>query len=74
MDIITVLSYAIFIATVVTIVMAAISYAAFKIRDWRKPQSNPEPVPDRRGYGGDTLFFRKYELPQEEPGERDTQS
>ena len=73
MDIITVLSYAIFIATVVTIVMAAISYAAFKIRDWRKPDSKRVAAAGRGDFD-DTLFFRKYELPAEESQDRDSRS
>ncbi len=69
MDIITVLSFAIFIATVITIVMAGISYAAFKIRDWRRPEGEVSRAPEG---AEDTLFFRKYVPPAEEMPERDT--
>ncbi len=72
MDIITVLSFAIFIATVVTIVMAAISYAAFKIRDWRRPNGQRESPRGQDPGADDTLFFRKYVLPVEESQDHET--
>ena len=55
MDLIPYLSAVILITTLATILLAVLSYAAFKIRDKRKPKrSTDEPV-----------FFHRYELDAE---------
>ena len=52
MDLVPYLSAVILIATIATILLAVISYAAFKLRDRRRPRgSEEEPVFFRR-YGG----------------------
>lgn len=53
MDLIPILSSVIVIATIVTIFLASVSYAAFKMRDRR----NRKGAPDR------PVFFRRY-LPE----------
>jgi hypothetical protein len=74
MDFITVVSLTIFVATVGTIVMALVSYGAFKVREWRRPRARPPvqvPEPSRAPIG-EFLFFKKYVPPPEEPLERET--
>jgi len=73
MDFITVLSFTIFGATVVTIVMALVSYGAFKLREWRKPMHNEatRSLDAARDLGLENRFFKKYLLPEEEPHERE---
>ena len=44
---------AIFVATIATVVLAVLSYAAFKVRDWRRPQDE----------GAPPIFFRRYQPP-----------
>jgi hypothetical protein len=56
-DLVPYLSAVILIATIATILLAVLSYAAFKLRDRRKP----------RGGGSDLVFFRRYRL--EDDGE-----
>lgn len=56
MDLVPYLSAVILVATIATILLAVISYAAFKLRDQRKPRG-PQQAP---------VFFRRYR-----PGEDD---
>ena len=58
MDLVPYLSAVILIATIATIVLAVVSYAAFKLRDKRKPRKQP-PAP---------VFFQRYRVDR---GERD---
>lgn len=51
MDLIPYLSAVILVSTVATILLAVISYAAFKLRDKRRPKADPEDVPQ---------FFHRY--------------
>lgn len=52
MDLVPVLSTIIFVATIATMVLAVFSYAAFKLREKRKPrESDEKPV-----------FFHRFEL------------
>jgi hypothetical protein len=51
MDLIPYLSAVILISTVATVLLAVISYAAFKLRDKRRPKSDPNDVPK---------FFHRY--------------
>ncbi len=53
MDLIPILSSVIVIATIVTIFLASVSYAAFKMRDRRGRKGGPQKP----------LFFRRY-LPE----------
>jgi hypothetical protein len=55
MDLVPVLSTVIFVATIATMILAVFSYAAFKLRDSRKPKG-PEEKP---------VFFHRFELPGE---------
>ena len=56
MDLIPYLSAIILIATITTIVLATFSYAAFKLRDRRRP---------KRDAAG-PVFFRSFELEEDE--------
>lgn len=60
MDLVPYLSAVILIATIATIVLAIFSYAAFKLRDKRKPRKQP-PAP---------VFFQRYRV---ERSERDSE-
>ena len=51
MDIVPYLSAVVLIATIATILLSVISYAAFKLRDKRKPKSSGEAP----------VFFHRYE-------------
>lgn len=51
MDLIPYLSAVILISTVATVLLAVISYAAFKLRDKRRPKADPNNVP---------RFFSRY--------------
>jgi hypothetical protein len=51
MDIVPYLSAVVLIATIATILLSVISYAAFKLRDKRKPRSSGEAP----------VFFHRYE-------------
>ena len=55
MELIPYLSAVIFIATIATVVLATLSYAAFKLRNRRKPKSN----------AARPVYFRRFEPPQE---------
>ena len=51
MDLVPYLSAVILVATIATILLAVLSYAAFKLRDKRKPKSSGEAP----------VFFHRYE-------------
>ena len=58
MDLVPYLSAVILVATIATILLAIGSYAAFKLRDKRKPKAHgPAPV-----------FFRRYRVEEDEGG------
>lgn len=58
MDLVPYLSAVILVATIATILLAIGSYAAFKLRDKRKPKAHgPAPV-----------FFRRYRAEDEDLG------
>ena len=74
MDIMRILALTIFAATIVTLVMALVSYSAFKLRERRKPRLIDGVVltgPQRGVREQENQFFKKYVLPPEEVGERD---
>ncbi len=56
MDLVPYLSAVILVATIATILLSVISYAAFKMRDKRRPKSQ----------GEKPVFFRRYQ-----PGDED---
>ena len=56
MDIVPYLSAVILISTIATIALAVLSYAAFKIRDKRRPKAKAEGAP---------VFFHRYRPPEE---------
>jgi hypothetical protein len=56
-DLIPYLSAVILISTVATVLLAVISYAAFKLRDKRRPKADPDDGP---------VFFHRYR--PERPG------
>ena len=58
MDLVPVLSAVILIATIATILLAIGSYAAFKLRDKRKP----------RAHGQAPVFFRRWRPEEEAAG------
>jgi len=58
LDLIPYLSAVILISTVATVLLAVISYAAFKLRDKRRPKAAPDEGP---------TFFHRYR--PEEPGD-----
>ena len=62
MDLIPYLSAVILISTVATILLAVISYAAFKLRDKRRPKVDPDDVP---------TFFHRYRTGDELDGSSD---
>lgn len=57
MDLVPYLSAVILVATIATIFLAIGSYAAFKLRDKRKPKAQQGPAP---------VFFRRYRPEEEE--------
>jgi hypothetical protein len=57
MELVPYLSAVILIATIATILLAVISYAAFKMRDKRRPKKNAAPP----------VFFRRYRPDDPEP-------
>ena len=60
MDVVPYLSAVILISTIATIALAVFSYAAFKLRDKRRPKAK----------GGDEpVFFHRYKPGDEQPGE-----
>ena len=67
MDIVPYLSAVILISTIATIALAVFSYAAFKLRDKRRPKSKTGDAP---------VFFHRYRPPDDpgrgpEPAEED---
>jgi hypothetical protein len=58
MDLVPYLSAVILIATIATILLAVVSYAAFKLRDKRKPRGQAQPP----------VFFQRYRVEREERG------
>ena len=57
MDLVPYLSAVILVATIATILLALMSYAAFKLRDKRRPRAASE-IP---------VFFRRYRIEDHEP-------
>lgn len=57
MDLVPYLSAVILVSTIATILLAVLSYAAFKLRDKRKPKSADE----------GPVFFHRYRLDDGEP-------
>ena len=53
MDLVPYLSAVILVATIATILLAVGSYAAFKVRDKRKPKARPGPAP---------VFFHRHRI------------
>jgi len=53
LDLVPYLSAVILVATIATILLAVGSYAAFKLRDKRKPKARPGPAP---------VFFHRHRL------------
>ena len=53
MDLVPYLSAVILVATIATILLAVGSYAAFKLRDKRKPRAKAGPPP---------VFFQRYRI------------
>lgn len=60
MDLVPYLSAVILIATIATILLAVLSYAAFKLRDKRRPRASREAP----------VFFRRYRPPAARGGGR----
>jgi hypothetical protein len=58
MDVVPYLSAVILISTIATIALAVLSYAAFKLRDKRRPKPKGGEAP---------IFFHRYRLPEEPP-------
>ena len=58
MDLVPYLSAVILIATIATILLAVVSYAAFKLRDKRKPRGPQKPP----------VFFQRYRVERDERG------
>jgi hypothetical protein len=56
MDVVPYLSAVILISTIATIALAVLSYAAFKLRDKRRPKPKGGEAP---------IFFHRYRLPEE---------
>ena len=59
MELVPYLSAVILIATIATLLLATFSYAAFKLRNKRKPKASKR----------EPLFFRRYRLDPESTGE-----
>ena len=59
MDVVPYLSAVILISTIATIFLAVLSYAAFKMRDKRKPKA--------RGAGEAPVYFHRYKPRSETP-------
>lgn len=57
MDLVPYLSAVILVATIATILLALMSYAAFKLRDKRRPRAATD-IP---------VFFRRYRIEDHEP-------
>jgi len=60
MDLIPYLSAVILISTMATILLAVLSYGAFKLRDKRRPKASDDGAPP---------FFHRYRLEQEDEPE-----
>jgi hypothetical protein len=58
MDLVPYLSAVILVSTIATILLAVLSYAAFKLRDKRKPKPSQETVE----------FFHRYRIEEDEAG------
>jgi len=58
-DLVPYLSAVILVATIATILLAIGSYAAFKLRDKRKPRAQQGPPP---------VFFHRYRPEEPDPG------
>jgi hypothetical protein len=56
MDVVPYLSAVILISTIATIALAVLSYAAFKLRDKRRPKAKKSDAP---------VFFHRYRPPEE---------
>ncbi len=61
MNVVPYLSAVILVSTIATILLAVLSYAAFKLRDRRKP----------KGHAEAPLFFHRFELDEDESQEAD---
>ncbi len=61
MDVVPYLSAVILISTIATIFLAVLSYAAFKLRDRRRPKP-------KKG-GSEPVFFHRYRKASESEGE-----
>ena len=57
MDLVPYLSAVVLVATIATILLAVLSYAAFKLRDKRRPKARPAEAP---------IFFHRYRVDDEE--------
>ena len=57
MEIIPFLSTVLLGATIVTILFALFSYAAYRVRERKRPQAASQPQP------AEPRFFRRYQLP-----------
>jgi hypothetical protein len=69
-DFIDMLSKVIFFAIIATIVLAVVTYIAFKVREMRKPQSAMAKVPLMGEDGSylDPMLFEKYVPPSRAKG------
>ncbi len=59
MDVVPYLSAVILVSTIATILLAVLSYAAFKLRDKRKPKQTDEDAP---------VFFQRFQLEEDREG------
>ncbi len=64
MDVVPYLSAVILIATIATILLAVLSYAAFKLRDKRKPKGSSEAP----------RFFERFAFEEEQGAEEPTET
>ncbi len=62
MDLIPYLSAVILVSTLATVLLAVLSYAAFKLRDKRKPKQNA---------GEQPVFFHRYYPPDQSDADSD---
>jgi len=60
MDVVPYLSAVILVSTIATIFLAVLSYAAFKMRDKRKPKAKA---------GGAPVYFHRYKPPGDAPSD-----
>lgn len=61
MDVVPYLSAVILISTIATIFLAVLSYAAFKLRDKRRPKA--------KGNAAAPVYFHRYKKPSAEPSD-----